>query len=105
MFSFESGISIDTYQNIDTGIEVHVLPVIIDLDNWLPKNHFYGCMRFLKGMELENLPETITPDLLSKCIEPDQQYEAGYQESVEVKNKQDIQNLMAANENGELVYL
>lgn len=56
-------------------------------------------------MELENLPETITPDLLSKCIELDQQYEAGYQESVEVKNKQDIQNLMAANENGELVYL
>lgn len=87
MFSFESGISIDTYQNIDTGIEIHVLPVIIDLDNWLPKNHFYGCMPFLKGMEL------------------DQQYEAGYQESVEVKNKQDIQNLMAANENGELVYL
>lgn len=53
----------------------------------------------------ENLPETITPDLLSKCIELNQQYEAGYQESVEVKNKQDIQNLMAANENGELVYL
>ena len=105
MFSFESGISIDTYQNIATGIEIHVLPVIIDLDNWLPKNHFYGCMPFLKGMELENLPETITPDLLSKCIELDQQYEAGYQESVEVKNKQDIQNLMAANENGELVYL
>ena len=87
-------INVDLYQNTDENIEVHVVVIDNDMDNWLPKNQYYGSMDFLAKYDPEELNKQISSEDLKKCIEIANSF--NYQEVVEVKSKQGIDNLMEA---------
>ena len=87
-------INVDVYQNLNKNIEVHVLAVESNLKNWLPKNKYYGSIDFLAKYDPEELSEKISSEDLKKCIKLANK--SHYQEVHNIKNDQDVINLMEA---------
>lgn len=90
-------INVDQYQNINENIEVHIVVIDTDMENWVPKNQYYGSIDFLAKYDLEKISEQISSQDLKRCIEIGKNF--NYQEVREVKDKKDVTDLMEASYN------
>ncbi|MGK4071867.1 hypothetical protein [Lactobacillus crispatus] len=88
-------INVDVYQNLNKNIKVHVVTVESDFKNWLPKDKYYGSIDFLAKYDPEELSKKISSQDLKKYI--DYANNSHYQEIHQIKNKNDVVDLMEAN--------